>query len=732
MEVKQLELQIKKIFQDNLFEKLNAKQKRMASTIFKYAKKTLKSHKFVASYHNKIEIDLAFLIYLSEQANFRQYSNDAYLLTKWLKKNKYISSNSLLFPRNIKFLPTTIAKSFLKIDLPLLDNILEFRDNLFNEYKHEISIGIYIYLRIYHLQKILKEDIIRLDYMQNVFKLNQNNFLFILTRKEDKQKYIPLNKYFLDPNLIKIIQNYSENSKIFQNSLDYYENEVKKYLKNKSLYYYDIRKVIEFEYAFLNRQIDLTFKTEINYPKINLLEIDHMYPSLIPEKLLSIEKHNFNVYFNTLPQIQNDIDFDDEEMDANGKANEYVTNNLEEYDLLSQCIKVPQDEKKFEKYLNEYYALIKNFKIKNPDQNNYLYKFFDFVEYLLLKADKKYKKKPIKKSTLKEYLRIIFRYCFRFIIIDGGIHQDTMRRIKASVNIYDDRITLNTNIRITTRSAKTYYRIIKLFLKKYTIYTDESKIQMAVDIRRSIVFLDEINTFIDKLIENENAFFLKLPNSRKHITFKKNMKASFIILLFYSGLRKNELRTLLTENLISISDNHFEIIVSRNNFKLASHFNNEPDLKEKSDNAIRLVRFIIENKKHLAIIKKYLAFLESQKCQFVFPAISDKGNILKKSVINEGFFSHLSKDLSSHTQRYTPLHSLRHSFATYKTLTLYNSNEFQYSFLYEIAKMMGHSEPSVTIQNYIHIDLLFIMLHMYDKKLIPDLYVDYLKDLNLT
>lgn len=80
------------------------------------------------------------------------------------------------------------------------------------------------------------------------------------------------------------------------------------------------------------------------------------------------------------------------------------------------------------------------------------------------------------------------------------------------------------------------------------------------------------------------------------------------------------------------------------------------------------------------------------------------------------------------TNRYTPLHSLRHSYATFKTMSIFEQNSFQHSLMYQLSVMMGHSEPIVTIENYIHIDNVFI-LNKDMNEYIPDLYFDYLVDI---
>ncbi len=65
------------------------------------------------------------------------------------------------------------------------------------------------------------------------------------------------------------------------------------------------------------------------------------------------------------------------------------------------------------------------------------------------------------------------------------------------------------------------------------------------------------------------------------------------------------------------------------------------------------------------------------------------------------------------TDQYTPLHSLRHTFATNYFIRNINKNEQH--IVYELANLLGHSDPTVTINNYLHLDFLSFS-NSYDYK----------------
>jgi integrase len=717
-DIDKLHNQIKKTSQ---FKKDSTAQKSILSTIMRYYKSKLSTDTSDMFFRGKIKIGYTALVYFSKQPVFRANSELANETIKWLKKEKFISSKSRDYPINSKYLTSTLPLYFLETDLSKVDNILNLKETIFDEYKNRTDLALYIFFRLFLIKKIDKQDILRIDLDKNIFKLNSKLFLLVIKHKKHSQGYIPLMKYLFTSSLIQMVEKNMVNE--FHDDINYYESEVKKYVKRHSLHFKDVHNSIKFEYAMQHSQFDLTLQLESRYPQLNLAEVNYLFPGTIPDYLLQIESDNQDIYFH-ITNVNEFEDVDDEIMDSNYNATKYVSHQIELYDILKGCKRVPQDTKNFEAYLKKYYSLIHATK-KTINQEDFLFSIFDFVEMLLKKSDKDYNKKPIKKKTLTAYLQIMFDYCFEHIVTEGELTNRTFALIKKEINIYDSEIIYEQNAPLTLSSTKTYYRLIKLFWKKYTNFKTETSLQAIVDVRRSIVFQDEFDNFIKIILKEEKENFKEHKIGK---TFKNNEKAVFCILLYYSGLRKTELRTLLSKNIEFVNEEELEIMVTKENFKSVAKLNKEYELTEKSQNAIRLVRFSIKDLFHLSIVKKHLKYIESKNNKFLFPYITNKGNISTKYPIKESYLSELPKKLSQHTGRYTPLHSLRHSFATYKTYNIFKENK---DFLvYELCKIMGHSEPSVTILNYIHVDLLYIFLFADLSKSIPDLEINYNLDLS--
>jgi len=68
---------------------------------------------------------------------------------------------------------------------------------------------------------------------------------------------------------------------------------------------------------------------------------------------------------------------------------------------------------------------------------------------------------------------------------------------------------------------------------------------------------------------------------------------------------------------------------------------------------------------------------------------------------------YLNKVIKDNTKRYTTFHSLRHSFATYRLKDILDDNITvqTYNFI-ELSMQMGHQTPEMTINKYVHNDLL--------------------------
>ena len=108
-------------------------------------------------------------------------------------------------------------------------------------------------------------------------------------------------------------------------------------------------------------------------------------------------------------------------------------------------------------------------------------------------------------------------------------------------------------------------------------------------------------------------------------------------------LRKTELRTRMLNDIYMLDEETFVIDVNSKGFRETMKSTGETELKLKTSNARRRVKFKISDRNHLHIVKSYLRFLEERQFKFLFPAFSSQShNLLKKHVINDSFIAYIS------------------------------------------------------------------------------------------
>ena len=465
------------------------------------------------------------------------------------------------------------------------------------------------------------------------------------------------------------------------------ENELNKYLSHNNLSLTSIRISIEYLYQLNNTALDLTIEKANIYPKITLKEINYLFPNLIPESLINIENRNESIYLHT----SNKINEEDEIDDVNNTINDYIIKDFSKFDELKKIIKVPKEIKNIDTYFNKCYKFLEN---GFNDDNELLNMFSRYMIFMLKKADKRDSSHNIKLSTITDYFSITIKYAFNFIIAEGELTDRTI------AYIYEN---IQNNDNLTVKTKKKYRRVVNFFLRNFTTYSSIAKINMALDVRRSIIFKEELDILIERLISNDKFKY----QNEKDIKIKSIYRSVFTLLLFYTGLRKTELRTRLSKDIYFLDEETLVIDVNSQGFRETMKSTNEKELKLKSNNAKRRVKVIIEDKNHLRIIRQYINFIESKKYKFLFPLINENCTFMKKHVITENLIIDISKELQSITKRYTPLHSLRHSFAT--NYFVRNKAKNNPKMVYELSNILGHSEPNITIENYLHLDFLKIL-----------------------
>lgn len=649
--------------------------------------------------HSKIYIDYALIRSLSKADEFKKRASTANQLFIKLKKEKLISKKSILYPKNIKYFSINpLSTAFLRTHLKFYDRVTDIRDKLYNKILNNMDdIDLYIFIRLFTLKKIKPMHI--LDFSKsNYYQVSDGLSLFIVL--EDMiGSYTPISSYIIDGKLNNILSsiysqgplnNLLENIEhIFTKSLDTYEKALNVYMNHNNINIGQVRACIELEYQLDKSPLELTLKTYSQHPKLSLRELNHLFPNTIDDALIEKEITNEKLYFNNFSAEER---VEELSVDINDSINNYISNEIEKFDYFLQ-IKNISEKTSIEPYLQKWYKFLH---VEVLNNNQLLKPIFEYTLIVLMKIDSTKNKKPIKLRTYKDYLGVMFNYCFNIIIAEGKIDETTIRFIEN--NIQD-------SLKLTVRTKKRYWRLIKIFIRNHTEFSSNQKIKMVLDIRRSIVFHDEFQTFITDLKNMDLSNY----SDQKNKKIKGSIRAVFCILLYYAGLRKTELRTRLLQDIYQVSANTFAIDINRTGFSKTMKSTGEFDLSMKSSSAKRRIRFQVKDELHLKMLVNYLNWLRKQEYKFVFPRISNKGTLLKKHVIKDLFISELSKQLQEVTKRDTPLHTLRHSYATFKLKDELSKNN--QNMLFEISNLLGHGEPDVSLSNYMHLDIIKLMIN---------------------
>lgn len=669
---------------------------KMIEQIAKYYSKELQQENIPKS--KKIKFTLGLWMEMSKKDLFKKHSTVAHILSRKLREKRIVAASSMLYPKNLKFLSANpLSDAFLHVDLGVYDDVVGYRDKVIENLmscdpdSENFLLELMLYLRNFHLEQIPKRYFKYL-WHRNYYKLgDMGAFIFAMERLED---YQPIEIFMLDEKISPVFDRiYNESNPtgydcFFPKNPDVYDSAIRQELQRNlpGVAVSQIKRSIRFEYQWHNTPLALTLRLSKSHPRLSVLEIKKIYPDFDVPELLEIERRNIDTY--------RKLDTRSEEEEDEPPLHTRLLENLETYDALKRVVNVPLDSKEFSKYLKKWQKFLARHKEKE-DKGGVLYKIMDFTEILLDKADPGQSVKPIKPKTLKEYLRISFQYAFRYIVAEGAINEEAIKSIEEGI-VYNDSLTLVTQ--------RKYKRVVNIFLRRETDYKSLKEIETVVNIRRSVVFKEELDKIIERLVK-EASQNIKRKTDNQFLKSHKN--AVFVLLLYYSGCRKNELRSRLVRDIVHIPEKDFTIDVNKDGLKRLKRTEGDKGQSLKSSAARRRVRFQISDDKHLEIIKRYLSIVEKKGYLFLFPEYNPKTNRhYKKRAVKEGSLNRLGKVLQEVTRRYTPLHSLRHSYATNQLEYICESKSHRLEDLFEITNKIGHGDPSVTINHYMHIDLL--------------------------
>lgn len=641
----------------------------------------------------KIKIDTKFYIIFIKHNNLDKINdikrdNIYYKSFLQLKKHNLIhKSSSGFFPKNLKLVSINPnPKSFLLSDFSILDKFKEFKDTLVSnlEANQNTLQNLYIYLRFLHnpvfsfrqLAKIAFEDIICLNEKKAILIIYESLLNIDITSKYDMFYKI----FIFDEEISRIIykiKNDRENialqcniildkKELFFKKVKELEKKSKKVLQenisnsinaiNLARQNYYIFNSCTIEASIINRNISSVY--------LSLSEISNLFPNKIDEILLKSEKLKLEIVQNKANRVNSTI----------LNSNSYLLKDFEE---LSNLLKAKNATKIM---INKTKEELSNFVQKETYLHNKLQ--LTYILHLIEKLEKN----ELRLSSFQGYVYLINKHLFSMVEDLADIKyfefQNILNRLEANIYKKSSKIKIRNRIR--------------------HFFNFDNKLEFKFPIEsffypKSLVFDNEIDNILHAIENdfNKNNDIKRLGKIKK---FEILQKKATLLLAFYSGLRKNELRTRLLDD-VTLFDNKLVIDV---NYKGLAKIN----LKLKTRSAKRRVEVFINNTIHYKIISDFINLRNKINKQSKNLFLEVSNNKIYSKIASEDIIVELTQHIKNIISRYCTFHSLRHSFATYQLKELLkNKLDYPYAII-QLSMMMGHETPEITISNYIHFDFL--------------------------
>lgn len=650
--------------------------------------------------NNKIYLNMPLWIKLHNKDIFRKNAVTVHNLVKDLKNKSFISKLSRDYPKNqVLFSINPLQSSFLNLRLSKFDEVINLRNSFLSKLENidffndkdknvEYEVNLFIFFKLFLIDKI-PNTYFRYFNRRNII-YTDNNIIFVI--KEDEENgFIPLKTVVFDKFssslLIKIFPQkieslFDANEYLFSKDYEFYNDNLQKFCKEINLSLKDIKNAICFEYQLNNSPLTLTLNTNMNYPNINLHEIEKLYPNSVNKEFLQIESDNYEIYRNVNNDVKDSneeiIEDNDDEMDLETE----LSIKFDVYEKFKQIRRVPNKTNQIESYVKKW----NDFMSMKKNHHDRFVPIYNHIRYLLDKL----LSRNISIKTLQNYLQIIFHFCFDILVKVENI-EDAIKNIDYKLKNSD----INPNVQIHYQK-----RILLFFKEEYNL--SFKKINSVINYNRSVIFEDELDKVIQKLVYIDKKLY------KDEISINK--RAVFAIIAYYSGLRKGELFSRRLKDFDYIGDRKFYVNVNLKGINLINKYFNRRVVSLKNSNAKRAFEFEITNTKYFNIVKKYYENLENQgNIRFLFPCNTKNSAISKYRVMNISKINEINSILHDTTKRYTVIHSFRHTYATNEIKKILDKKDKRIEDIFDLIYRMGHGDPETTISNYSHLGLIKII-----------------------
>ncbi len=651
---------------------------------------------------------------------------------KYLIENNYFDDSSLNFPISKKIAQINKYHNFLNDDnfwiidqiedfvKSIKDTIAQFNKTVDKNQIDNVEAYIFLVLTVFNGTKFSKDDLNKLN-VQDSFIRNEILYTVIFDKSFHK-KFQPYHVIRIDEEFTNTIRNFwnykleNSNQSLFNKGYHVLLKEsneiIKKLFKSERVNRNLVRR------AFITKEI-YQFKSPIQVSiKFNLIqmvpiilsELEALQKNSVPRHLLKVNACNKRYRKNH--DIDDEFDdYYDQLLDVGGFDYDthiapllYFNHHQKKTSLLSF------DNKDVKKEYIE--SVIKQF-------DHAIFEKKEISIGIILKGIVFYLKRTIgpqldenndlkpkiEFQTFKDYLSLIKSNFLCYF---------------EDIETFDESklIFLKNILRRDKKSENTIKKVSGIIATITKL--DKSKIlekKLFTDMPKSMLFEFEIDKILHKIKETyeRKAIDKDKKTNTKHLRYAILQDQAFILLLFYTGLRKSELRTRLCQDIIpekydiytgEAVENGYTIFVNMNGIKLDSKVT-----RLKTKNAKRKVFFAIQNKNHAKLLDEFLKASKNISTKTLFKEVelwnqNNENLNVTKSIMPYNKIVYLNKIIQNITKRYCTMHSLRASFATYRfEQRLFSKVKYTEEML-NFAVEMGHETSLITFQTYIHSNLI--------------------------
>lgn len=605
--------------------------------------------------------------------------NEYYKSFLRLKKFGLIHIKSSNFPKALTLISINPNPNyFLSNAYKFLDDFIIEKQQLINKMKEKDDLleNLYIYLRLYTNKLMGRKELALLDFKSTIY-IN-NNMIIQFMKRIDLFGYESYNLYCYDKIASSIIGKFldSTSTENLFNNIDYYEQKYNEYKRKifKDLHFNQLKEINLLVHTYESSSFECMLAADrIATVKLTVTDIINVYPKVsIAKHILDIEdkirKISYNKYY--------EMDDEDDVISVNEEEDqEDAKFHIKDIDSIFTLMHAK------ESYIsNKLYHEIKNeiTYIKKIEKSDHINMILDYLLYLV---DFVHNKK-LRTSSVKNYIGILNKHIFSKIKDLANIEQSEYEYISYKLNYSNYK----------PQTIKSYLKIITRFFKYHKSKGIEINYSSFI-YPKSLVLKEELQTILNE-IEKNYISRNKIIRISKYDKFDILQHQIMVLLSFYTGMRKSELRTRLVEDLF-VTDNISYINVNNKGLRKIK-------LKLKTSTSKRRIPIIIDNQfKHYFTKWNDERKKISQKNIFLFIKRATN-SFSSKTAISETSIDLITEIIKGVTKRYCTFHSLRHSFITYQLMNILNSENSNPYAILDLSIKAGHSTPAITLSSYAH------------------------------